>query len=120
MPLPPLDEILTRHDPQIASILLGTNDLRAGVSPERFLENMEKIFRHCLISGTIPIAQTLPPTTWDTNENLEKYNQGLRELAERLRLPFIDVYGEFLARRPEGSWLGTLVTPRPQQAMSRS
>ena len=37
--LPALDEILTRHNPQVASILLGTNDLRAGVSPERFLGN---------------------------------------------------------------------------------
>ena len=108
--LPTLDEILARHNPQVASILLGTNDLRAGVSPEGFLGNMEEIFRRCLANGTIPIAQTLPPTTWDTNGNLERYNQGLGALAERLGLPLIDVYGEFLARRPGESWLGTLVS----------
>ncbi|MBT4501614.1 MAG: hypothetical protein HOC74_28050 [Gemmatimonadetes bacterium] len=108
--LPPLDEILARHNPQIAPILLGTNDLSAGVSPSRFLRNMRSIFEKCLANGTIPIAQTLPPTTWDKNGDLGDYNDGLIELAEALGLPLIDVHGAFLSRRPGDSWQGCLVS----------
>ena len=108
--LPPLDDILVQHNPQIASILLGTNDLSAGVSPPQFLRNMRSIFEKCLANGTIPIAQTLPPTTWDKNGHLEDYNDGLVELAEELGLPLIDVHGAFLSRRPGDSWRGNLVS----------
>ena len=108
--LPPLDEILIQHNPQIAPILLGTNDLNAGVSPHQFIQNMRSIFEKCLTNGTIPIAQTLPPTTWDKNGHLEEYNEGLIELAEELGLPLMDVYGAFLSRRPGESWLGSLVS----------
>jgi lysophospholipase L1-like esterase len=108
--LPPLDEILARHNPQVAPILLGTNDLRAGEPPERFLGNMEEVFARCLANGTIPIVETVPPTTWDTGGNLAAYNEGLRELAARLGLPLVDVHAEFLARRPGESWRGSLVS----------
>jgi lysophospholipase L1-like esterase len=108
--LPPLDEMLALHNPQIASILLGTNDLSAGVSPPQFLQNMRSIFEKCLANGTVPIAQTLPPTTWDKNGYLGAYNEGLSGLAEDLGLPLIDVHSAFLSRRPGDSWRGSLVS----------
>ena len=108
--LPSLDQILARHDPQIAPILLGTNDLNAGVPPSQFLQNMRSIFGKCLGNGTVPIAQTLPPTTWDKNGHLAVYNEGLIELAEELGLPLIDVHSAFLSRRPGDSWRGDLVS----------
>jgi hypothetical protein len=107
--LPSLDEMLAAHSPQIVSILLGTNDLHAGVSAPVFLANMETILRTCVDAGVIPIVNTLPPTNWGATEQLLAYNHGLIALARRLRLPMIDVYGEFLTRRPAESWLGTLV-----------
>ena len=108
--LPSLQRMLAAHDPQIVSILLGTNDLHAGVAAAQFLETMETILRTCTDAGTIPIVNTLPPTNWGPPDQLRAYNRGLIDLARRLQLPLIDVYGEFLARRPTDSWLGTLVS----------
>lgn len=108
--LPPLDEILERHNPQIAPVLLGTNDLNAGVPPSRFLDNMRSIFETCLATGTIPIAQCLPPTTWDKNGCLAEYNKGLIGVAKEFGLPLIDLHSDFISTRPGDSWLGTLVS----------
>ena len=108
--LPSLDNILKTHNPQIALILLGTNDLNKKVSPEKYLANIETIYKKCLENGTIPVVQTVPPTTWDKAGNLPAYNKGLVKLAEKHKLPLIDVYGEFLKRRPDDTWKGTLVS----------
>ena len=108
--LPSLQQILQAHEPQIVSILLGTNDLHAGVEVDQFLQNMETILRTCTDAGTIPVVNTLPPTNWGSADRSLAYNRGLIDLARHLQLPLIDVYGEFLARRPAASWLGTLVS----------
>lgn len=108
--LPSLQAILEKHRPQIALILLGTNDLNQNVKPAEYLANMEKIYRQCLEAAVIPVVQTVPPTTWDKSGFQPAYNAGLVKLAEKLRLPMIDVHGEFLARRPGTTWQGTLVS----------
>ena len=106
--LPSLDEIIKAHNPQIALILLGTNDLSANVPTSQYLANMETIYKRCLQNGTIPVVETVPPTTWDKGGRIDDYNEGLIKLAAKYKLPLLDVYGEFLARRPGNSWKGTL------------
>ena len=108
--LPSLAQILKKHNPQIATILLGTNDINQKAKPADYLRNMEKIYAACLANGTIPIVQTVPPTTWDKAGHLKAYNDGLVKLAAKHKLPLIDVYGEFLKRRPGKTWQGTLVS----------
>ena len=108
--LPSLEGILKTHNPQIALILLGTNDLNKSVPPEKYLSNMEAIYKKCLENGTIPVVQTVPPTTWDKKGFLPAYNKGLVKLAKKHKLPLIDVYGEFIKRRPGDTWKGTLVS----------
>jgi lysophospholipase L1-like esterase len=108
--LPSLDAILKKHNPQIATILLGTNDLSQKVKPEIYLKNMEMIYTKCMAHGTIPIVQTVPPTTWDKAGYSKAYNEGLVKLAAKHKLPLIDVHAEFLKRRPGDSWKGTLVS----------
>ena len=71
---------------------------------------METIYTRCLGYGTIPVVQTVPPTTWDKANQLKAYNQGLVALARKHKLPLIDVHCQFLARRPGDSWKGTLVS----------
>ncbi|MFC1582040.1 SGNH/GDSL hydrolase family protein [Planctomycetota bacterium] len=108
--LPPLDNIIKQHNPQIALILLGTNDLSAKVPPSQFLSNMETIYTRLMANGTIPVVQTVPPTTWDKAGKIGEYNKGLVNLAKKHGLPLIDVYGEFLARQPGDAWQGTLIS----------
>ncbi len=108
--MPPLSQLLKDFNPRFASILLGTNDLNAGVPPGDYLKNMEIIYKACLDNGTVPVVQTIPPTTWDKGGNIQKYNDGLYDLAKKYKLPLIDVNGEFLKRRPGETWKGTLVS----------
>ena len=103
-----LDEIVRKYNPQIAVLMLGTNDAWASRPPDQYVADMETIVKRLLDNRTIVILSTIPPLI----DNLElhgKYNEELWKLAERHRLPVIDYYGEILARRPGMTWDGTLL-----------
>jgi len=109
--LPSLAGILTQHRPQIALILLGTNDFKRGTTVPDFLKNMAAITQACQEAGTVPVLCSILPTTWTSTEILAQANDGLYALAERQRLPFLDLHGEFLRVRPGTTWQGTLISP---------
>ena len=106
--LPKLDDILKSYEPQIACVLLGTNDLGANVTPADYAKNMETIVQKLLANKTIPVLITVPRTQ-RRPEAAVAYNDKLRELAARHKLPVVDYHGEILARRPS-DWLGTLIS----------
>jgi lysophospholipase L1-like esterase len=105
-----LDAILKEHNPQIAIILLGTNDVGQRVPVEKYLRSMESIYEKCLAHGTIPVVTTVPPRNPDPAGLIEPYNAGLVALAKKLGLPLVDYHGEILTRRPGDTWLGTLIS----------
>jgi lysophospholipase L1-like esterase len=106
--LPKLDDILKEHQPQIACVLLGTNDLGANVMPAEYAKNMETIVEKLLATKTIPVLITVPPTQ-RRPEAAVAYSEQLRQIAARHKLPVVDYHGEILARRPS-DWLGTLIS----------
>jgi hypothetical protein len=106
--LPPLAEIIGKYDPQIAIVMLGTNDAWQGHPVERYLPNMESIVSQLTENGTIVILSTIPPLIVNP-ELAQQYNGALWKLAEQRNLPVIDYYGEILARRPDMTWDGTLL-----------
>ena len=106
--LPKLDDILKEHQPQIAVVLLGTNDLGANVAPAAYAKNMETIVDKLLATRTIPVLVTVPPTKRNP-EAAVAYNEELRKIGARHKLPIVDYHGEILARRPK-DWLGTLIS----------
>ena len=108
--LPSLKDILAEHKPQIALILLGTNDAKHGIAAAAYLASMEKIMRACIDAGAVPVVTTIPPTNWASADAVAAYNDGLYQLAGRLKLPFLDLHGEFLRLRPGDSWQGTLIS----------
>jgi lysophospholipase L1-like esterase len=108
--LPPLDNILADHDPQVAIILLGTNDAGQQVPVEQYLAAMETIYKKCLDRGTIPVVTTVPPRNPDPSGRVGPYNEGLVALAKKLGLPLVDYHGEILARQPGNAWQGTLIS----------
>lgn len=108
--LPSLHDILSDHKPQIALILLGTNDLKHGVGTDAYLAHMESIYRACMAAGAVPVVTSVLPTTWASHDALAAYNDGLYRMAGTLKLPFLDLYGGFLKRRPGDSWKGTLIS----------
>jgi lysophospholipase L1-like esterase len=119
--LPALDAILKDHDPQIAVILLGTNDAGKKVPVEKYLKAMETIYEKCLANGTIPVVTTVPPRNPDPAGLIGSYNAGLVALAKKHGLPLVDYHGEILARQPGDAWQGTLISkdgvhPTPELA----
>jgi lysophospholipase L1-like esterase len=105
-----LDAILKEHNPQIAIILLGTNDVGQRVPVEKYLRSMESIYEKCLANGTIPVVTTVPPRTPDPAGLIEPYNAGLVALAKKHGLPLMDYHGEILALQPGDAWQGTLIS----------
>jgi lysophospholipase L1-like esterase len=105
-----LDAILKEHNPQIAIILLGTNDVGQSVPVEKYLRSMESIYEKCLAHGTIPVVTTVPPRNPDPEGLIEPYNAGLVALAKKHGLPLVDYHGEILTRQTGGAWLGTLIS----------
>jgi lysophospholipase L1-like esterase len=104
--LPALKDILRKNNPQIAVYMLGTNDMRAGESaiPVAVL-NVEKALDVLLANNTIPVLSTIPPMK-DKNAVVEKYNAELKKLAEKKKIPLIDLFGELKAINPElDDWL---------------
>ena len=106
--LPSLEEIIRRYNPQVAVVMLGTNDAWQGRAVEEYAADIERIVSRLLDNGTVVILSTIPPLV--VNPMLaERYNGELWKVGERHKLPMIDYYGEIAARRPGMSWDGTLL-----------
>jgi hypothetical protein len=104
---PSLAEILKKYNPQVAIVMLGTNDATAGRSVADYKGSMVKIADAIVANGTIPILSTIPP--YPGKEELAKsYNAALLELVKEKHLPMIDFWAEIMKRRPN-DWNGTLL-----------
>jgi hypothetical protein len=106
--LPPLAEIIKKFNPQMAVVMLGTNDVNAGRAPGQYKADMAKIVEALLANGTIPIVSTIPPVK-GKDEAVKAYNAALAELGREKKLPMIEYYGEIVKRRPN-DWFGTLIS----------
>ena len=106
--LPKLDDLLRTHHPQIACVLLGTNDLNARQTPEAFAKNLAIIIAKLLANKTIPVLTTVPPLRGKA-DLVVQYNEAIWKLAAQHQVPVVDYHGEILARRP-GDWDGTLIS----------
>lgn len=105
--MPSLAEILKKYNPQVAVVMLGTNDATAGRAVGDYRANMGKIVDALVANGTVPILSTIPP--YPGKEELAKtYNAALAELVKEKRVPLIDYWAEIMKRRP-GDWNGTLL-----------
>lgn len=90
-------------NPSQVFVWLGTNDLRDGKTPEQTLESLQTIIdqiqtersmaKITLIS-LIPVNSQVDPYTVGlrSNDQIQKVNQGLREIAKEEKLDYIDLY----------------------------
>jgi lysophospholipase L1-like esterase len=106
--LPPLEEIIKKYNPQVAVVLLGTNDAWQSRPPADALKDMAAILDALLANGTIPVLMTLPPAK-GFNPRVQALNEKYLTLAAEKKVPIIDLYGQMLSRRPGTTWQGTLV-----------
>ena len=88
--------------------MIGTNDVSQGRRDEDYLKDVETAVSTILDAGSLCILSTIPPFHGRPEESA-KYNDGLRKLAKKHRLPLIDYEQEILLRRPK-DWNGTLLS----------
>lgn len=93
-----------RHTrPALAIIMFGTND--AGYrTVEQYRADMAAIVSQSIDMGVIPILSTIPPRP-DVSQQVQAFNQVVRELAQSQRIPLIEL-ADSLAGLPDGglSW----------------
>lgn len=106
--IPPLAEVVKKFNPQMAVVMLGTNDVNGGRSAAQYKADMVKVADTILANGTIPILSTIPPVK-GKEEAVKAFNVALAEIVKEKKLPLIDYHGEIVKRRP-GDWLGTLIS----------
>jgi hypothetical protein len=104
---PTLDKMLDQYEPQIAVLMLGTNDVTFGRKPTDFQRDAAAAVDMILDSGCICILSTIPPHPGNPKLSGD-YNNALRKLAADRQLPLIDYEREILKRRPD-DWNGTLM-----------
>lgn len=105
--LPSLGQLLKKYNPQIAVLMLGTNDASAGIKVDDYQRDMAKGVDLILANGAICILSTIPPHP-GRGQLAESYNQALRQIARDKKIPLIDYEKEILKRRPN-DWNGTLL-----------
>jgi lysophospholipase L1-like esterase len=106
--LPPLAEIIKKFNPQVAVVMLGTNDVNGGRAPAQYKADMARIVDALIANGTVPIVSTIPPVK-GKDDVVKAYNAALAELGKEKKIPMIDYFGEIIKRRPN-DWFGTLIS----------
>ncbi|MHB8861705.1 MAG: GDSL-type esterase/lipase family protein [Pirellulaceae bacterium] len=104
-----VDGVLTRQQPEIAIIMIGTNDITGNQVPAEYVHQLEGVVKKCCAAGCIPILNTIPPRR-DHDTAVGLANEQIREVARRCHVPLVDYHRECLSRRPEQSWDGTLIS----------
>jgi lysophospholipase L1-like esterase len=103
------DGVLQRHRPELAIIMIGTNDISGGSVPDRYRRDLEQLVEKCLQAHCIPILNTIPPRR-NHQQAVEDVNEIIRDVAGEKRIPLVDYHAEIVRLRPEGTWQGTLIS----------
>lgn len=106
--IPPMAEVVKKYNPQMAVVMLGTNDVNGGRTAAQYKADMTKVVDLILANGTIPILSTIPPIK-GKDDAVKGFNAVLADLVKEKKVPLIDYYGEIVKRRPT-DWMGTLIS----------
>ena len=104
-----MDAVLKRDKPEVAIIMVGSNDISGNRVPDTYAGQLEAVVQKCVTAHCVPILNTIPPRR-DHDEAVSEINQIIRDTAKRFHLPLVDYYAEILQRRPGDSWDGTLIS----------
>jgi hypothetical protein len=100
-----VDGWLKAHNPEVAVILFGTNDL-GQLERKEFEQKTADVVERCLKNGTVVILTTPPPRSGLLDRSKE-FAGAVRRVARAKKVPLIDYQAEILKRRPD-DWDGAL------------
>jgi lysophospholipase L1-like esterase len=96
---------LKDHNPEVAVIMFGTNDLGA-MSVKEYEQKTAEVVDRCLKNGTVVILTTPPPPS-GLLEKSKTFADAVCRVAAAKKVPLIDYHAEILKRRPD-DWDGSL------------
>jgi lysophospholipase L1-like esterase len=102
-------KVLKEKRPEVAVIMVGTNDVRGNQVPRDYGKNLAKIVDNCLDAHCIPMLTTIPPMR-DHDKAVAGANEIIKKLAAERKIPLIDYHAAILERRPEHTWDKTLIS----------
>ena len=91
--------VLEREQPEVAIIMIGTNDISGGKVPQQYRQQLE----------AIPILNTVPPRR-GRDQAVRDVNRIIRDVAQQQHVPLVDYHAACLLLRPEGTWDGTVMS----------
>src|SRR5262249_13887597 len=100
-----IDKWLKKHNPEVALIMFGTNDL-GPLEVKEYEQKTREVIERCLANGTVVILTTLPPRS-GRRAKARQFADAQKQIAKELKVPLIDSFGEILKRRPD-DWDGAL------------
>ena len=100
-----IDRWLKAHNPEVAVILFGTNDLN-DLGLKEFEQKTAEVVDRCLANGTVVLLTTLPPRSGFLR-NARLFAGAVRRIALDRQVPLIDYQAAILERRPD-DWDGSL------------
>jgi len=101
-----IDRWLKELNPETALIMFGTNDLKRKNNLENYERKYREVVRKCLDNGTVVILQTIPPY-YGNPDRSRQYAEVVGKIAEDMRVPVSDFFGEVMRRRPD-DWCGKM------------
>lgn len=104
-----IDSVLENNKPEMAIIMVGTNDISDGNVPKTYEADLEKVVEKCLAAHCVPILNTIPPRR-EREKTVRDTNQIIKSVAKKHRVPLVDYHTKILKRRPNNSWQGTLIS----------
>ncbi len=104
-----VDGALAKNKPEVAIIMIGTNDIAGGKLPESYRQQLQQVVQKCLDQHCVPILNTIPPRR-GREDAVAAANKTIREVAAQMSVPLADFHAECLRLRPRQSWDGTLIS----------
>jgi len=104
-----VDGVLARDEPEMAIIMIGTNDIAGGKLPASYRDGLEQVVQKCLDAHCVPILNTIPPRR-GRHEAVAAANECIRNVATEMRVPLADFHAECVRLRPDDSWDGTIIS----------
>jgi len=106
--MPAAKKVLREKKPEIAIIMIGTNDVRSGKLSDRYAPQLDDLVSRCLAQGCVPILGTIPPFR-GRDAVVAKANTIIRSIAKKHAVPLVDYHAAIFARRAD-DWDGTLIS----------
>lgn len=92
---------LAASKPAFVLIMVGTNDIALGVSPETYRQNLTSIVQTAISLGVVPVLSTIPdiPLFSVAQARIPTFNQVVEDVGETLQVPVWN-YWRALQRLP--------------------